>query len=902
MNYIDGTFHFWKTGGNVYDNVYVNLNCCYNVLEYYLESYGQGTDWKLVRCTYNGIQYYALKGYYHANPYTHVTFTGHIRSDLAGGNNTSTKSLNLPYAVAYYNYTSNSANAVVLNSEIQNSLTDTLTNTYVTSVSRRGLSNPGGFIGNATTAATLQTARTINGTSFNGSANITTANWGTARTLTIGNKGQSVDGSANVSWALQDILIRAGNEFNYTANGLGNLWFNYKTQTGTVATTAITGYYFGNGQGNSDGVTLHATAFSGNAATATRLQHITVNNTTLHNTAGTFAFSGNGDPWSGNDWVGFQIGDNVDKFQLIRVNSNNLLFRQNDSGGTNTSWGAWEKILTDVNTSWAAWTAGTTAGPQANLSLSGTNIQSAAIPSASASASGIVTTGAQQFKGRKKFGYLELYGEDAGTAKQYLDIIGRNNAGTQVAEIYYNFGNTTNITTGVWSFRQWSPNSTANTTTSGGYETYSLPTVTTGLSSGNHGYSILTTKNTVTVAQGGTGNTSYTADRLIYSESASKLSAHGSLIISTETTYASRTITPLLRVNGILMANTQIESAAYFMNNGTGTSGSHGYYLYRNNAQYARLFVSTVGTVATADAAGTAGVASLYLGNATAQPAAGATTAGANNAYGRILLYGTGTTYTILRSNPNGSRTIYLPHAGADGYLVCKTTTAAVGGTGTPVYVDANGVVQACTAYGSATAATANAIKTTLMTNASTAIYVLGTTGTAADTSATVYKGYRTSTAKVYFRGDTGVLMGAAWNDYAEYRQAKNDIEIEPGRVVKEVGDETLELTTERLQRGCSIVSNTFGISIGESNINKLPLAVSGRVLAYPYEDREEFKNHIGWPVCSGPNGTVSIMTEEEEIKYPSRIIGIISAVPDYEIWHGGADVIVDGRVWIKVR
>jgi hypothetical protein len=44
-------------------------------------------------------------------------------------------------------------------------------------------------------AATLTTARTINGTSFNGSANITTANWGTARTLW----GQSVNGSANIT-------------------------------------------------------------------------------------------------------------------------------------------------------------------------------------------------------------------------------------------------------------------------------------------------------------------------------------------------------------------------------------------------------------------------------------------------------------------------------------------------------------------------------------------------------------------------------------------------------------------------------------------------------------------------------------------------------------------------------
>jgi hypothetical protein len=54
-------------------------------------------------------------------------------------------------------------------------------------------------------AATLTTARTINGTSFNGSANITTANWGTARTLTIGNTGKSVNGAGNVSWTLAEI-------------------------------------------------------------------------------------------------------------------------------------------------------------------------------------------------------------------------------------------------------------------------------------------------------------------------------------------------------------------------------------------------------------------------------------------------------------------------------------------------------------------------------------------------------------------------------------------------------------------------------------------------------------------------------------------------------------------------
>jgi hypothetical protein len=59
--------------------------------------------------------------------------------------------------------------------------------------------------GNAGTATTLQTARTINGTSFNGSGNITTANWGTARNITIGKTAKSVNGSGNVSWSLSEI-------------------------------------------------------------------------------------------------------------------------------------------------------------------------------------------------------------------------------------------------------------------------------------------------------------------------------------------------------------------------------------------------------------------------------------------------------------------------------------------------------------------------------------------------------------------------------------------------------------------------------------------------------------------------------------------------------------------------
>lgn len=56
--------------------------------------------------------------------------------------------------------------------------------------------------GNAATATKLQTARTINGTSFDGSANITTAYWGTTRTITLSGAvtgSASVNGSQNVT-------------------------------------------------------------------------------------------------------------------------------------------------------------------------------------------------------------------------------------------------------------------------------------------------------------------------------------------------------------------------------------------------------------------------------------------------------------------------------------------------------------------------------------------------------------------------------------------------------------------------------------------------------------------------------------------------------------------------------
>lgn len=148
---------------------------------------------------------------------------------------------------------------------------------------------------------------------------------------------------------------------------------------------------------------------------------------------------------------------------------------------------------------------------------------------------------------------------------------------------------------------------------------------------------------------------------------------------------------------------------------------------------------------------------------------------------------------------------------------------------------------------------------------------------------------------------DNGVLVatkvrGAVFNDYAEYRES---LVKEPGRCVIETGYGDLELSTKRLQLGGNIISDTFGFSIGETDKAETPIAVCGRVLAYPYEDRYKFT--AGAAVCSGPNGTVSLMTREEIREWPDAVIGYVSEIPEYKEW--GTDKIqVNNRIWIKIK
>ena len=143
------------------------------------------------------------------------------------------------------------------------------------------------------------------------------------------------------------------------------------------------------------------------------------------------------------------------------------------------------------------------------------------------------------------------------------------------------------------------------------------------------------------------------------------------------------------------------------------------------------------------------------------------------------------------------------------------------------------------------------------------------------------------SAAKVY---------NAVFNDYAECRKT---IDLEPGRVVQDNDDGSLSCASQRLISGCHIISDTYGNLMGETDDCKTPIAVAGRVLVYPYQNRENY--HAGMSVCAAPNGTVDIMTREEIINYPDCIIGTVSEIPNYETW-GTDNVNVNGRIWIYVK
>ena len=159
-------------------------------------------------------------------------------------------------------------------------------------------------------AATLTTARTIGGTSFNGSANIavalsaTTTALATARTI----GGTSFDGTGNIAVALASVgtaitvadessdttcfpLFATGATGDLGAKSGSNLTFNSSTGllTATLLAGALTGNVTGNASGTAATVTGAAQTAITSVGTLTALQvdNININLNTISSTAGT---------------------------------------------------------------------------------------------------------------------------------------------------------------------------------------------------------------------------------------------------------------------------------------------------------------------------------------------------------------------------------------------------------------------------------------------------------------------------------------------------------------------------------------------------------------------------------------------------------------------------------------
>lgn len=308
LNTIDGTISGYTNGANQCFWVDVKISTIYNTTFWNIKSISSflSNQYVLKKCKYNDIWYYCIEIPYRDNRIDSYYFRGVIRSTIAEGLSTIT----LPYRIKYKTKANGNNAEVINNSEINSSLSTTLTQGGITYVSyiediyyqnikphlsnsitsgttdlrwkcvysynldisststfagkatfNGGLSGTltGSLSGNASTATTLQTSRTINGTSFNGSANITTSYWGTTRTFYINDpsgahyNSYSVNGSGNVDMYLPSTMTGFSSITSTTFSGsLSGNASSASTATKLTNTRTIWGQSF-NGTANVSG-------------------------------------------------------------------------------------------------------------------------------------------------------------------------------------------------------------------------------------------------------------------------------------------------------------------------------------------------------------------------------------------------------------------------------------------------------------------------------------------------------------------------------------------------------------------------------------------------------------------------------------------------------------------------
>lgn len=135
LNTIDGTISGYTNGANQCFWVDVKISTIYNTTFWNIKSISSflSNQYVLKKCKYNDIWYYCIEIPYRHNRIDSYHFRGVIRSTIAGGLSTIT----LPYRIKYKTKANGNNAEVINNSEINSSLSTTLTQggiTYVSSI------------------------------------------------------------------------------------------------------------------------------------------------------------------------------------------------------------------------------------------------------------------------------------------------------------------------------------------------------------------------------------------------------------------------------------------------------------------------------------------------------------------------------------------------------------------------------------------------------------------------------------------------------------------------------------------------------------------------------------------------------------------------------------------------
>jgi hypothetical protein len=140
-------------------------------------------------------------------------------------------------------------------------------------------------------------------------------------------------------------------------------------------------------------------------------------------------------------------------------------------------------------------------------------------------------------------------------------------------------------------------------------------------------------------------------------------------------------------------------------------------------------------------------------------------------------------------------------------------------------------------------------------------------------------------------------VYSTVWNDIADFIEVQPELEVEFGRVYVMNEDGTYAVAPSYNAEGIiGIASDTFGFGVGQKDetINQVPIAIGGFVLAFV-----DAVYRTGTALTTDRYGGLTVMTKQDKMEYPERIVATFWKPETEAIWNG---ISVNGRHWVKVR